>query len=144
MKRKCSKCKKSKSLSEFHKNKSDKKYGRTHYCKKCRKSYDKKNKEKIKSWQKKYWTNIEREKQLIRKYGITLQTYNELLIKQDYRCAICDRHQLEFNQRLAVDHDHKTIQIRGLLCHQCNLALGWFDKFEDKILNYKNEKNFIN
>lgn len=57
---------------------------------------------------------------LMRTYGITLEQYNELLEKQDHKCPICDRHEDEFKTHLAVDHDHVTGEIRGLLCNHCN------------------------
>ena len=43
-----------------------------------------------------------------------------MLDKQDHCCAICDKHKSEFNQNLAVDHNHVTGEIRGLLCTYCN------------------------
>ena len=61
------------------------------------------------------------------KYGITLAQYDEILAVQDGKCAICGngksvRKEKEFP--LSVDHDHETGRIRGLLCHNCNVALG--------------------
>lgn len=61
-----------------------------------------------------------RERNLLRRYGITLEQYNELLEKQEENCAMCGRHQSEFKTRLAVDHNHHTGEIRGLLCNYCN------------------------
>jgi hypothetical protein len=43
-----------------------------------------------------------------------------LFIKQNGCCAICGKHQSEFKHRLNLDHNHKTLQIRGLLCYYCN------------------------
>ncbi len=60
---------------------------------------------------------------LSKKYGITIEQYNELLEKQDHCCAICDKHENEFKTRLAVDHNHETGEIRGLLCTYCNHRL---------------------
>ena len=60
---------------------------------------------------------------LKRKYGITLEQYEELLEKQNHSCAICNRHKTEFKTELAVDHSHKTGRIRGLLCTACNYRL---------------------
>lgn len=54
------------------------------------------------------------------KYGITPEQYDELLAKQEGKCAICDKEAEEFEVRLAVDHDHKSGEIRGLLCRYCN------------------------
>lgn len=54
---------------------------------------------------------------LKRLYGITPEQYDELFEKQNGCCAVCGRHQREFKTRLAVDHDHATGEIRGLLCN---------------------------
>lgn len=51
-------------------------------------------------------------------YGITAEEYAELLDKQGGRCAICRC--VPRSIRLAVDHDHKTGAVRGLLCKRCN------------------------
>ena len=57
-------------------------------------------------------------------YGMSLDDYNTLFQEQGGKCAICGVHQLELKQTLSVDHDHSTGQIRGLLCGNCNRALG--------------------
>jgi hypothetical protein len=61
-------------------------------------------------------------------YGISLETYNEMLQEQGNVCAICGKpEQVVARGRvkaLAVDHDHTTGEIRGLLCQACNKALG--------------------
>lgn len=57
---------------------------------------------------------------LRRTYGISLEQYEELLDKQNGSCFVCERPQHMFNLKLAVDHDHKTGEIRGLLCSHCN------------------------
>lgn len=61
---------------------------------------------------------------LKRLYGISIADYNKMFAKQNGCCAICGRHQTELKQRLAIDHDHKTKEIRGLLCNSCNAVLG--------------------
>jgi uncharacterized protein with ParB-like and HNH nuclease domain len=43
-----------------------------------------------------------------------------LSIAQDDKCAICGRPESDFKNRLAVDHNHRTKKVRGLLCFQCN------------------------
>jgi len=40
--------------------------------------------------------------------------------KQKGKCAICGKKQSDFKKRLNLDHNHKTLQIRGLLCYYCN------------------------
>ena len=67
-------------------------------------------------------------------HGISTDEYNIMFEEQKGRCAICDRPQSEFKRSLAVDHNHETGMIRGLLCNKCNLVLG---VLEDNI-------NFLN
>jgi hypothetical protein len=55
-------------------------------------------------------------------YGITREQYEEFLVKQDNKCAIC---KAEFGTPF-VDHDHFTQKVRGLLCRECNSGLGFF------------------
>lgn len=57
-------------------------------------------------------------------YGITIDEYNKLFNLQDGCCAICNRHQTELTRNLAVDHNHITGEIRGLLCSNCNTGIG--------------------
>lgn len=67
--------------------------------------------------------NKAREYHLKAKYGLTVEQYEELLAKQEHRCPVCQRHEDEFTVKLAVDHNHKTQEIRGLLCNYCNHRL---------------------
>lgn len=61
-------------------------------------------------------------------YGITLERYGEMFVRQAGKCAICRRPQEEVGSHglLVVDHDHTTGAIRGLLCPPCNMGLGQF------------------
>ncbi len=61
--------------------------------------------------------------QLKRQYGISSADYDALLAKQDGVCATCGK---PSEETLCVDHCHATGTIRGLLCRQCNFALGCF------------------
>jgi hypothetical protein len=64
-------------------------------------------------------------KTLLKTYGITLEQYELLLKKQNNRCAICDKPGEESRHgKLYVDHCHTTKVVRGLLCDQCNFAIG--------------------
>lgn len=57
-----------------------------------------------------------------KQYGITLEQYQEMLARQGGHCALCPS---TGNGRwLCVDHDHESKRVRGLLCIQCNSALG--------------------
>ena len=56
-------------------------------------------------------------------YGISTAEYEVLHVQQDGRCAFCGGLPTG-NKRLAVDHDHETGRVRGLLCDKCNWAFG--------------------
>ena len=57
------------------------------------------------------------------KFGISIDDFNKMLAAQDGVCAIC-REKNFLDRRLAVDHDHATSIVRGLLCTGCNGMLG--------------------
>jgi hypothetical protein len=71
-----------------------------------------------------------REKELKRKYGISLQDYDAMLAQQHAACAICRR---TFDGTPCVDHCHATRVVRGLLCSPCNQGLGCFDDDIDRM-----------
>jgi hypothetical protein len=60
----------------------------------------------------------------IRKYQLSLEQHEELLAHQRHRCAICGIPSTP-EKPLAIDHDHSTGLIRGLLCSRCNSMLGF-------------------
>jgi len=66
-----------------------------------------------------------RNSELKRRFGISLETYNEILESQNGTCSICKQKCLTYDN-LSVDHCHKTGRMRGLLCSQCNKGLGHF------------------
>ena len=61
--------------------------------------------------------------QLKSQYGITAKEYDEILTSQGHVCACC-RSPSTGRRRLAVDHDHSTSEVRGLLCDNCNTGIG--------------------
>ena len=71
---------------------------------------------------------------LKRLYSMTVEDYELLLIKQGNVCAICEA-SCKTNNRLCVDHCHTSGEIRGLLCHRCNCALGLLDDNKGRINN---------
>ena len=110
----CSGCKIEKPFDHF--NKSGNKRQFMHgYCKPCQADYD-------------------RGYRLPKRFGLSMSEYNELFIKQEGKCAICNVHQSEFIKALAVDHNHRTNKVRGLLCFACNSAIGKL-KESDEIIN---------
>ena len=69
--------------------------------------------------------DVNRRSALLRKFNITLEEYEELLVKQNGLCAICKEPERSKRKKyLAVDHCHETGRIRGLLCSTCNVGLG--------------------
>ena len=64
---------------------------------------------------------------VLAKFKLSVDEYNKLFELQQGRCGICGKHQTEFDKALAIDHDHETNNVRGLLCMMCNTALGKFN-----------------
>ena len=128
----CARCRKRKHLSKYprDKNKYD---GRSSICLSC-------NTKKARKWaienperhykKTKRWNqenpDSQRRYYLKSLYGITLEEYNEMFIAQNGCCAICGIHQQDITKRLSVDHCHDTQRVRGLLCSNCNSAMGLF------------------
>lgn len=69
---------------------------------------------------RKHKLEVQRKTRLKHKWGLTIEQYDELLEKQNGECAVCKSHHSNFKSRLAVDHNHQTREIRGLLCQNCN------------------------
>lgn len=67
------------------------------------------------------------------RFGITIDQYNAMEVEQNYTCIICNGKD-KSGRSLAVDHCHTTGKVRGLLCTECNTALGLF-KDETALLN---------
>lgn len=69
-------------------------------------------------------------------YNLSIADYEKMFKTQGGSCGICGKHQSEFKVRLAVDHNHKTGEIRGLLCNTCNSKLGWYENQSQNIEAY--------
>lgn len=134
----CKSCSKNRRLTSFYV--SYKYKGKSIYsaeCKKCSRKrtieYGKKNKDK------RYGACI---KYL---YGISLELYKEILKIQQNKCAICKSTKTQKNKkRFDIDHNHETGEVRGLLCHNCNLGLGNFKentKALKSAIEYLGERN---
>jgi len=90
------------------------------WCKKCRAKYAKET----------MTPNRIRDRDFRYKYGITLNQYYQMFRDQKGLCAICHNPETRIDLKtgqsilLRVDHDHKTGDVRSLLCNKCNIALG--------------------
>ena len=112
----CARCGAVKSLSEF----CIRGTGRPkQYCKPC---------------DAKYVASFNWKSRLKNVYGISADDYGSMLQRQRGVCKICGRP--EKNRRLAVDHDHKTGRVRGLLCTSCNRTLGILENNFDAFMEY--------
>ena len=121
----CTKCKQEKARSEFYKNG---KYWHS-YCKPCWNQY-----QKVKG--KKYYKKRDRWIKIQHEYNITKQQWEAMFNMQQGCCWICGKHQSELSTTLCVDHNHKTGQVRGLLCGNCNTKLGWYERYQSQIHTY--------
>ncbi len=120
----CPRCKKIKTYSCFTKDIS-KCNSLSTYCKSCVKNYRKTKKSR----------RVQRGNELKRTYNITLEEYDKMLEVQKGVCFICGGVNYD-GMRLAVDHNHKTGKIRGLLCRHCNFKLGWYEKHQVAVGGY--------
>lgn len=73
-----------------------------------------------------------RRQKLLRKYGLTLNGFDQLLASQGDRCAIC-KTEAPRGHGWHVDHCHRTGNTRGVLCHSCNVGLGHFGDDPDRL-----------
>ena len=105
---KCATCNEWKPPTAYNKNKSQKS-GLHYACRECAK-------------------NHVRKYNLPAKYKISIDHYDSLLAEQLSKCDICKTPLVDksdiYNERPVIDHNHKTGEVRNLLCNKCNLALG--------------------
>lgn len=143
--KRCSKCKKVLPFLEFNKDKQTK-TGYASRCRICSKAGKKEYYEQVGRKRQYKWSQSEHGKRINRKnfwrreYGITEEQFFELYNTQNGVCAICGKPETRKSnvgniKMLAVDHDHETKQIRGLLCHACNTMLGMAE--DDKAILLK-------
>jgi CRISPR/Cas system-associated protein Cas10 (large subunit of type III CRISPR-Cas system) len=61
------------------------------------------------------------------RYGVTPEWYRDKSLEQDYSCAVCLTKFEELNRNPCIDHNHSTSEVRGLLCHRCNIFIGMIE-----------------
>ena len=151
--KRCIRCKKIKPLSDFnihnhkkgqHRNfckqcqaKWSKKFNRSRHGKELREVWQEKNKDKIIQYRELYKNDpgkraqkktYLRERWLREHFNMTSKEYDDLLQKQDGKCAICGKEKPYVNgdKHFPIDHNSQTGKVRGLLCHNCNVGIGNF------------------
>ncbi len=112
-------------FKESHKKFAKKYYKRLEVKERIKKYYKKpKVKERIQKYNSKH--KIKRKYDQLRiNYNLNIQQYNKMVHKQKGICPICKK---DYGDKLGVDHNHETKEIRGLLCRRCNLLLGQSDE----------------
>lgn len=91
-----------------------------------------------------YYNNKEKilANQRLNRYKLTSESYNNLLFIQNNQCAICFADFTWIRDKyIQIDHDHKTGEVRGILCIDCNLGLG---RFKDKVENLNSAIRYLN
>lgn len=119
----CTKCRQEKDASEFTVNWNFKD-GLNGRCRSCVSIANRKYYEANRSGVLDYMQEHHRAHLLKRDHNMTVEEYDTMFIRQEGRCAICNRHQDVLPHHLCVDHDHETNKTRGLLCYNCNAILG--------------------
>lgn len=128
----CNTCGNVKPLSEFYFTRTTGRYQTQ--CKDCKKEY---NKRRISSMEPSDVKRARKDARLKHKFGISAKQYDIINSEQGGLCAICGKEEETIDwygeRSLAVDHNHDTGKIRGLLCYKCNVSLGWFNDRPDTI-----------
>lgn len=93
------------------------------------KRWQSENPERLRAYQAEYRQRPERKRAMrdlyyLRTHGISADEADEILERQNGRCAICCRPARERLGSMHLDHDHKTGRIRGFLCVDCNHGIG--------------------
>ena len=91
---------------------------------------------------------VTRERNLQTRFNMSISQYNDIFLKQKGRCVICFKAESTRDKNnnvkwLSVDHNHKTGEVRGLLCNSCNTGIGKLGdstKVLQSAITYLNER----
>lgn len=125
----CARCEISKPLDEFNYS-SRGAHNRQRYCRTCQSQHYKTNDRKYKEQArlaKRYRTGA--------KYGLSKEQTDAFYARNGGMCELCNR-----RAGFHLDHDHVTLEIRGLLCMQCNTGLG---KLGDTVEDIENALHYL-
>lgn len=76
-----------------------------------------------------------RRSQLLSKYGLTIGEYELTLESQNWCCASCSVPFDDHGKYPCVDHSHTSGKVRGIICHNCNAALGLLGDTEQGVMS---------
>ena len=79
-------------------------------------------------------------KSILKRYNISIEQYDSMFKEQNGLCAICNLPEKASKWSLSVDHNHKNGEVRGLLCRDCNAALGLF---KDNVLLLRSSIKYL-
>ena len=138
--KKCNKCSEVKPLDLFFNDKGFKD-GKASICKTCKMATTMAWREANKDKYNKYMRTKNKqsyEVQRLHRYDLTVEQYQSLLEAQGHKCAIegCNKKGTK-KRKLAIDHDHKTGKVRGILCYKHNRDMNAIDTELVKLLEYK-------
>lgn len=138
----CRVCGIEKPLEDFHYTR--KKPNREKRCKKCNHAYHReRRRHKVKGSPRSNDMGLgdlplvdrRRYYRIRSKYGLSREDFDSLMESQDNKCASCRDQLNKEPYPYVIDHCHNTNKVRGILCSQCNLALGLLYDSEERIQN---------
>lgn len=134
----CSKCKKQKPKTDFHKDK-HLKDGLQAWCIVCKRNYDLTSPKRLKyqrEYAKKHYKNNKdyyENKRNVSRYGMTTVERKAYIIKCGSKCGACGIKEENTNRGLFIHHDHTTGKVLGVLCNRCNAAAGMLGDDVDRV-----------
>jgi hypothetical protein len=118
-KKRCVRCNEVKEFADFDLNRGTVQS----HCRPCRNEYKSELRKKLSPEERRAKDRLGN----LRKYGITLVEWEAMFERQERTCAICRRAQTN-GHGWHTDHCHETGKVRGILCHDCNVALGAYER----------------
>lgn len=116
-----------------------------HYASKWHTQEEKDKRKELFRRREKFNSSWHKDYRVRTKYGITLEQYDQMFDAQQGKCYICGN--LTQKDKICVDHDHISGQVRKLLCFRCNTTLGQVGENVEllqALINYIIEHNHVN
>jgi len=78
---------------------------------------------------------FDRNRNLVNKYGVTSGQKDNLIARQGGLCLVCED-PFKSDKHTHLDHCHNSRDIRGVLCHWCNIVIGWYERHRNRVDGY--------